>query len=47
MHMYMLTINRAGSVSKTIATPGGSIDTYPQLANVDGIDTWYRYRAHP
>ena len=40
----MLTINRAGSVSKTSDT-WGSIDTYPQLASIDSIDTWYRYHA--
>ena len=44
--MYMLTIHRAGSVSKT-SELGGSIDTYSLLASIDSIDTWYRYRAHP
>ena len=40
----MLAMNRAGSVSKTSDT-WGSIDTYPQLASIDSIDTWYRYRS--
>ena len=44
----MLTINRAQY--QKLAILGGSIDTYPQLAqlaNVNSIDTWYPYRAHP
>ena len=44
--MYMLTINRGVSVSKT-SVLGGSIDTYLQLASIDSINTWYWYRAHP
>ena len=32
---------------RKLAILGGSIDTYPQLAGIDSIDTWYRYRGHP
>ena len=42
----MQDINNAGAVLNQL-TLGVSIDTCPQLASIDNINTWYRYRLHP
>ena len=44
-HAYTLS-KKWRRLSIKLAILNGSIDTCPELASIDSIDTWYRYRTH-